>query len=193
METHQLASENCKRAVPPAALAPWLYYRGSLTRQLQKALTTPIEVIVCNEGWSLPYAFEKKALDLQEDTKVWVREVQLSCLKCVYVFARTLVPASTLTGVGYDLSALGNTSLGEVLFTQSNAKRANMKVNTLAPSHAYFNKATAHLDAQAKMSMPSLWARSSLFNLENKPLLVNECFLPALTNLSFGELVHDDH
>ena len=91
------------------------------------------------------------------------------------VFAQTEIPLSTLTGEQAKLAEIGVQSLGKILFQDSSMKRGKIEV-------AQFKEKSqlVQLCQPLKQNCThSLWARRSLFNLHNKPLLVSELFLPA--------------
>ncbi len=103
-----------------------------------------------------------------------VREVELLCDGVPWVFARTLIPASSLTGAARQLTRLGERPLGEVLFTHRQMQRGVTEMARLTPRHRLFADASGRLERRVE----SVWGRRTLFYLAGKPLLVNEIFLP---------------
>lgn len=128
------------------------------------------------QGWGRPSRDEAQALRLRLDAWAWIREVQLLCGDQVWVFARTLVPALTLQRTGRVLTRLGNRPLGDVLFTTPGVQRSPVEIARIHSPQALYHRAVG-----AQHPSPALlWARRSLFYLEQQPLLVCEIFLPAL-------------
>lgn len=121
-------------------------------------------------------ASECNALETAPDASAWIREVELHCGTTPWVFARTLIPVTSMTGDTRRLADLGNRPLGEVLFSDPKARRGRVEVAELLPLHALFSAASAHLEAAPH----HLWARRTLYYKEGRPLLVNEVFLPDL-------------
>lgn len=161
------------------AMREWLLDEGSLTRRVVGNCAQSFSVQVLNQSWGTPLATENKVLEMAPDAKAWIREVELHCGTIPWVFARTLIPASSLEGDTRRLAELGNRPLGEVLFSDPKARRGRVEVAKLLPRHTLFRVASAHL----KNAPVHLWARRTLYYMEDRPLLVNEIFLPDLPRL----------
>ncbi|WP_299017249.1 chorismate lyase [uncultured Photobacterium sp.] len=95
------------------------------------------------------------------DVDCLVRKVVLKGDGVAWVFARTLIPLSTLTGQESDLEQLGEMPLGFRVFTDRSARRDALVV--------------------ANVGTPEepMWARRSRLWINGKPLLVAELFLEA--------------
>lgn len=93
------------------------------------------------------------------DTACLVRKVVLKGDGVPWVFARTLIPESTLTGQEQDLAQLGEMPLGFRVFTDQSARRDALEV--------------ANVGTEAE----PIWARRSRLWINDKPLLVAELFL----------------
>ena len=119
--------------------------------------------------------YKKHGERLRVEGKV---EVLLYCHESPLIYARTIIPAQTLTGEQRELGELGDRPLGEFLFSQPGLKRDVMEVAALRQGHQLFDSASAHISVKAQ----EIWARRSVFRLEHKPLLVAEVFLPELLN-----------
>lgn len=107
--------------------------------------------------------------------RVLVREVFLYCDGVPTIFAQTEIPYSTLSDTQESLATLGCEPLGKVLFQDKSLQRSNIEVAQ------FTQNSQLHLFSQS-LQQPcehSLWARRSLFYVDNKPLLVSEVFLPA--------------
>jgi len=107
--------------------------------------------------------------------QVLVREVFLYCDGIANVFAQTEIPYSTLSDQQQNLANIGSESLGKFLFQNKTLQRGNIEIAEFivgSPLHQLCNSLQQPCEH-------SLWARRSLFYIENKPLLVSEVFLPA--------------
>lgn len=168
---------NANNSILDDNLRSWLLDPTSLTSRLKghchqfrvELLGQKIESCQANEAVALIPAGEK----------VLVREVLLYCDEKPQVFARSLLPLSSLTGTEQVLANLGTQSLGQVMFNNPSLKRKTIEVATF--------DITSTVNALVKQLAPSihalapsdtLWGRRSIFILENKPLMVSEVFLP---------------
>lgn len=150
------------RQPPPADLLSWLDEPGSLTRRLQTVAAGRLRVRVLSEGWGHPTLEERRCLRLPAREMAWLREVSLGVDDTVWVQARSVLPRSSLTGVGRRLTRLGDRSLGALLFRDPALRRGEIAV--------------ARLPGRGD----PLWARRSKLVLHGHPVLVAEAFLPAL-------------
>lgn len=152
----------------------WLKDRGSLTRAVIAACNGRFRVEVVGQGWGRPLPGEAHLLGSAGGAIALVREVRLHCDDRAWVYARTLIPATSLNGRARRLAYLGNRPLGAVLFADPATRRRRIQIARLHPRHALFAPAVAHLDSQPD----ELWGRRTLFEYAGKPILVNEFFLP---------------
>nr|WP_242521455.1 chorismate lyase [Motiliproteus sp. SC1-56] len=150
----------------PRAWRGWLLDSGSLTRRLKRASAGDFRVEVLFQGWSRPTLSEARALGIAPSQQVLVREVRLWGLGEPWVCARSIIPATTLTGPQRRLKFLGERPLGAVLFNDPSMHRGPIE--------------TAQLPLNGTRTRTRAWARRSVFRLEGKPLLVSEIFLPSL-------------
>lgn len=118
---------------------------------------------------SCPQLNEAVALGLGNRQLAMVREVILTGAGQPWVFARSIVPAATLTGRLRSLRNLDDRPLGGLLFTDPTMTRGDIEVVRM-PGTAMPGNRVAPNDL--------LWGRRSLFYLDGKPLLVCEFFLP---------------
>ena len=153
-------------------LSNWLFDPTSLTSRLKRHCKKfRVEVI----GQHVEKCQKKEAcLAIKENESVLVREVILYCDEQAQVFARSLLPLSSLTGEQQQLANLGTQPLGQVLFNDPELKRQSIEVacfdhqSTVAKFCSDLKLTYAH----------DLWGRRSLFVLNNKPIMVAEVFLP---------------
>ena len=151
----------------------WLLDRGSLTQHLVHASQGRFRVEVVRQQWGRASRSEAMALNISTRQRVLIREVHLIGNNQPWVFARTIIPATTLTGKERQLNGLGCRSLGTVLFRDPTMKRGPLQVSRVQLRNG-----------------ETTWARRSLFYLANKPLLVAEVFLPALQQVNYSQKIN---
>lgn len=157
----------------PDETQSWLYDHNSLTLKLESRC----ENFNVQVKQQVKIPSSKKLSGYFDDEEIiLVREVLLHLDETPVVFAQTEIPISTLTEEQIALSEIGNSSLGKLLFNDPSMLRGQIEVTSFkanSPLHDFcqsINQATNE----------TLWARRSLFYINNKPLLVSELFLPAL-------------
>ncbi|MEJ2591647.1 MAG: chorismate lyase [Candidatus Thiodiazotropha sp.] len=161
----------------PAGMQEWLRDAGSLTRKvMQSCGEGRFRVRLLHQGWGRPLNSERRLLRTRRGVTMLVREVELMCDDRPWVFARTLIPATSLQRSVRRLTRLGERPLGAVLFSDPDVHRGVTQIARLQPRHPLFDAACAHLDARPE----ALWGRRTLFYLQGRPLLVNEIFLPGI-------------
>ncbi len=161
------------RATPVAGLRQWLFDSGSLTRRLQQACDGCFRVRVESQGWARPRLDEYRALGLRWGRVALIREVHLLCAEQPWVFARTVIPLSTLRGPERRLAQLGSRPLGAVLFADPHMQRDPVEVACIRPGSRLYAAAV-----QGVRRRPAqIWGRRSVFRLGDKPLLVSEIFV----------------
>ena len=152
-----------------------MFDRGSLTARL---------VDYCGDGFSVrlvslrratPAFDEIVALGMQPRTQALVREVLLCCNDKPLVYARTIIPLSSMRGALRGLALLGNRPLGAVLFSDPSMTRQPVEVALLHASHVYHER----IDG---LTTEPVWGRRSVFTLKGEKLLVSEFFLPELVD-----------
>lgn len=169
------ASRLHRREIPEAALRR-LLDPASLTRRIQAACPGYFCVQVLAQGWARPQHNEVLALGMRDGSWGFVREVHLLCDDKPWVYARTVIPRTTLTGPRRRLTHLKSRPLGAVLFADPSMRRAAVEIARLTPCDKLYPAALRHLVERP----PMIWGRRSLFTLGGKPLLVSEIFLPSI-------------
>ncbi len=159
----------------PVSLRGWLTDTGSLTRLLQQSCQQAFSVTLLHNQWQRPLVDEAKLLRQPLSQLAFQREVHLMDGNAPQVYARTLVPIRTYMARKQRFDALGNQSLGEMLFNEPNLKRGPLQVACLQPGQFLFEMATKRLPNRPDL----LWARRSCFYVGDKNMLVNEVFLPS--------------
>lgn len=154
----------------PVKLQPWLLGRGSLTSELLKASGGAVQVKILSQSIAHVYPSEAKLLGLKPRQQALIREVVLCGAEQPWVFARSVLPLSTLSGRLRALRKLDNRPLGHHLFSFASMRRGPIEL-------AELNSQQQYLPAQYIGDQQPLWARRSVFFLDHKPLLVSEVFL----------------
>ena len=172
---HQSQSEPCwllaggTRRLLPEHYRLWLLHKGSLTERLLHLSQNQLTVEVLRQVFSTPYLSEARLLGLSPRRKALIREVVLYGRERPWVFARSILPLTTVTGRLRSLRKLDNRPLGGLLFKDPSMKRGPIEIAAIGPSHRYLPKELQIAQSQ--------WGRRSVFYLDNKPLLVSEVFL----------------
>ncbi len=163
----------------PVPFQAWVMYAGSFMQRLVQQGVNDARVQVLRQRWMRPRLEERQLLGIENGAHVLVREVLILSEEKQWMFARTVVPRSTLTGEEQQLAHLNDRPLGSVLFKDPTMKRGEFEIACLQPGekwHAKISKTTGSL-------LPALWARRSLFTLRGKLLLLAEVFLPDIATL----------
>ncbi len=168
-------------------LLNWLTEPSSLTARLKQH---------CNEfrvellGQQVQYCQSDEANDvIKAGEQVLVREVILYCDDVPQVFARSLLPLSTLTDKEQSLAELGNQPLGQVLFNNPSLERKNLQIASFDQ-----NSSVAQLVKNLSIDVNEqflIWGRRSLFFVHDKPLMVAEVFLPLAFAYQQGRIKND--
>lgn len=157
---------------PPAALLPWLMHPGSLTAALKQLSGGDFRVQVLSQRWQQPRLEERRALDLRDRSRALVREVLLYGCGRPWVYARSVLPMSSLQGRSRYLRSLDSRPLGELLFSEPDIRRGPIVLNQQSRNpRCQLGELAGEGD--------SAWGRRSTFWLRDKPLLVSETFLSA--------------
>lgn len=179
----QLHTQWCKPSsieIEPI-IADWLLDPGSLTARL-KSHCRNFQVRVL--GQRIEACSQEDACEIiTSGSQVLVREVILYCDDSPQVFARSLLPITSLTGEEKALADLGEQPLGQFIFSRPNLVRTAIEVGQFDKNSTVAGLAKT-LNSQPK---DNLWGRRSLFHLEKKPLVVAEVFLPNALAYGFKE------
>lgn len=166
---------------PAPGLQDWLTNPGSLTARLINYSNGHFKVQVVRQFIGIPRLDERQVLGMKQPTLALIREVILCGCDEPWVFARSLLPLTSLTGRLRHLRKQGTRPLGAFLFSQPQITRSAIAVARISRDHAY-------VPAPLAGTAP-LWGRRSVFRLQQpsqhqpslrqQPLLVSEVFLPA--------------
>jgi len=153
-----------------ASLNDWLFDTTSLTKRLLKQCQK-FEVKLLTNTTNVLSNEERSMFD---DIEVTCREVLLICDNIPQVYARTLMPITTLTHANDRLKSLKNSSLGDILFNDPSMKRSHIEV-------CLIKSPSSLMTLSEQLSLPkfdAIWGRRSMFYLQDYPLSVAEFFLP---------------
>ena len=155
----------------PLVKKDWLLDQGSLTERLTQLSEGHFRVKLVSQSVAKPRLDESRALGLKTTQMAVIREVVLQGGQEDWVFARSVIPLSSLKGKLRHLHYLNNQSLGSKLFQDPNLKRSQFEV--------YHQKSINSSNIGKSDEKTAYWGRRSVFHLYNQPLLVAEIFLPS--------------
>ena len=165
--------------VPPATMQDWLLTTESLTQRVQARCGDDFHLEIIRHGWARPQLNERRLLLMPDNAYALRREVILCCGDTPLIFARTIIPNASLQGAGLRLSRLGRRPLGELLFRDHSVERSQWQLAHVARDNPMFDD----IGLEKTRSSSEIWGRRSVFLYANKPLLVAEMFLPAISQL----------
>ena len=125
-----------------------------------------------SQHWQKLDAEEASAMSLNNVRSALVRQVVLCCGDTRLVYARTVIPATTVQGAQRRFANMGNRPLGAMLFADRTMRREAVQVAMLPAVH----EAREYVKTE-----DAVWGRRSVFRVSGEPILVSEYFLPALT------------
>lgn len=157
----------------PFSLKPWLLDQGSLTQRLKQRCSGVFSVRVLQQAWQRPSLDEVQCLKMRYSDVALIREVQLLCDDVPLVFARTVIPVRSLSGLERRLAHLGNRPLGAFLFANASLQRGEMELACIERGSKLGGIAAQELPNR----LQQFWGRRSVFSLNNNNLLVSEIFL----------------
>lgn len=166
----ELHWQPAQRVVAPTGIGSWLADSGSLTRRLQRFglfSVTPLSQRIAR-----PQPVEALMLGQPPRQRALIREVLLRLDGTAVVFARSILPLSSLQGANRILGHMARRSLGAELFRAPVAERRAVWLARI-PQHRLPVTAAQHC-----------WGRQSLFYKRGQPLLVAEVFLPSFAVLA---------
>lgn len=145
--------------------------QGSLT-ELMKQLMGAYPLLNClSEGMARTTRDERQLLDISSRNLAHVREITMGTSETDWLFARTVIPKSTLKQQSKRLSKMRGLPLGKVLFGSLNAKRVQLRLDIVFVDEVGLEEFDIPLDFP-------LWQRRSIFEVKTGPILITEIFLP---------------
>ncbi|MFC1588892.1 chorismate--pyruvate lyase family protein [Pseudomonadota bacterium] len=156
----------------PDTVRSWLFDASSLTARLIRYSAGDFHVELLSQEIRRPTLDEARALNIASSRVALIRQVYLCCGGKVVVYARTVIPLSTLSGAERSYGNLGARPLGAMLFSDRSMQREEVMVTQLKAENALYEKTGAQGEP--------VWGRRSVFKVGGKPLLVSEYYLPTL-------------
>lgn len=147
---------------------------GSFTRYLEKYCKGNLQLELIKQSWQKPLIHEARELKLRNGEYALIREIYFMCNNIPWVYARSIIPRKTLHGAQRRIVYLGSRSLGSYLFSMQNSYRDKMEIAKIPDNDRLYTLALKNHGEKSGF----LWGRRSLFYIKEKPLLVNEIFLP---------------
>jgi chorismate--pyruvate lyase len=142
----------------PQIWQDWLSDAGSLTQLIANKTQSTVSVEVLNDHNQNLLKDEALLFD-KPLNRCRIREVYLCVNEVPVVFARSILPTSSSTGINRDVLQLGSKPLGEVLFKKGKAPILLRQIT----------------------EVPGLgWGRRSLYQLRGHPILITEFFMHEL-------------
>ena len=172
---HWRKQRQCLALDIPVDVSDWLFDPSSLTARLMATCPEKFRVEVLSVEKTTPTPDEILSLKLRFRSRAIIRQVLLYCDETPVVYARTIIPMSSLRGPLRGLAKLGTRPLGAVLFADNTMERSDIEVTALKPKHICYQWTKQKSDQV-------IWGRRSVFKLHQRPLLVSEFFLPDLLN-----------
>lgn len=136
----------------------WLCFPGSMTQRM-RAISTNIQIIVLQNQLGLLSREEQNSLKIPHRKSVLIREIEMFCNNELWITARTAMPLESLQGKWRKLKNLGNKPLGDMLFKDAKIQRSPFQFQLLCDDKGF-----------------DVWARRSLFYLDQRPILLTEVF-----------------
>ena len=165
-QRHQLFNQSIQ-----PSLSSWLFDTSSLTARLIGLHGKDFCVRVISQQWQKIDAEEASAMSLNNVHSALVRQVLLCHGDKPLVYARTVIPATTIQGAQRRYANMGSRPLGAMLFADRTMRREAVQVAMLPATH----KANQYTNTGEPV-----WGRRSVFRVAGKPILVSEYFLPEL-------------
>ena len=164
----------------PGSIRRWLLDSGSLTTRLVKASNNDFRVQRISQHWGQARRDEYRLLGIEPQQRCLIREVLLLCHGQPWVYARSVLPVTSLVGPLRHLRKFGNQPLGQLLFNTPGMQRQPFELAQFEPANL---PNAAQLPGRHSLwpnaETKPLWGRRSRFELHGRPVMVSEIFLPA--------------
>jgi chorismate lyase len=167
-----LNAKEAKQQLPPKA---WelISLTGSLTKHLRQITDHVIEHRLLFANWRSATPGEQKALRLADNETTWIRDIEWRYHNRRWVYARVVIPQSTITATQTPFPALGVQSLGEILFVDNAIRRDAFCFLPLDKNNSDYPA----IASSTNDNNPP-WARRCVIYHQNAPLLITEIFFP---------------
>ena len=153
--------------------------RGSLTNRFKQMMGKKPDLTRLSQGRQFVSWQERQLLSMNDREMALVREIKMGDGAQDWMFARTIVPNSTLKGEARRISFLNDTPIGNILFGRNGATRTSMNVSLT------WELPQSLIELGVLPEQP-LWERCSIFEFTSGPLMVTELFLPDCPVYSFA-------
>jgi len=173
--THWREATNWQKKIVPNDLQSWFFYPHSMTARMQCVCKT-VEIDVLQHHIQIPTYSEMHYLKQPSQHYASLREIIMICDNEPWLFARTIIPLSTLKKTGNQLKNFGNKPIGKILFSNRSTTRSPYQFALINPEHFEFQRTKQ----ATPINCNQLWARRSTFHISGKPLSLTEVFLPAM-------------
>ncbi len=157
----------------PDEIIYWLFDPSSLTERIIKNCSGKFRVHLISQKRTTPTPDEIRVLGLRYRSHAIIRQVILYCDDTPWVYARSVIPVTTLKGPLRRLGKLGNKPLGAILFSDRSIERGEVEITSMNSSQKNY-KWTEYKGTDV------IWGRRSIFKQGRKKLLVSEFFLPGI-------------
>jgi chorismate--pyruvate lyase len=158
----------------------WLSSAGSLSARLISH-SRSFRVQRLHQRRAVCLADEAAAIGLARARRVWEREVLLHCDGKPVLFAHTVMAAKATAHDWPLFSALGERSLGTILFYDPLVERGQLVFARIRAGHPLMRRTRAAL--QGDLDATELFARRCVYRRHQGLLLVTEVFLPTVLDL----------
>ncbi|WP_162144417.1 chorismate--pyruvate lyase family protein [Pseudoalteromonas citrea] len=158
---------------PSTEVAALLFDQGSLT-SLLKAQCEHFRVKLLSEKWLTTSPSHAEVFE-SERQRVLCREVLLYCDDIATVYAQSWITEAAYQS---EVGDLGETPLGEVLFSDNSWVRSALEVCNFDSQHTFISS----LIRDYGQAQQSLYARRRTFTKHHAQVMVCEVFLPGETD-----------
>ena len=159
----------------------WVTRGGSLTRHL--GTLGDVTVRPMRESVGIAWDDEARALGIARRAPVWIREVVLAVGGVAVVAAHSVTPLAASRGVWQAMRRLRTRPLAELLYDDSTVARSALVSRRVDGAHPLYRLAVKALPPGSRVPHAFI-ARRSVFGRHRLPLMVTECFLPAMWTLT---------
>lgn len=163
----------------PAKIAKWLLFPGSFTKRVQNFIKNEkMHIHVLREDLEIAKRSSYEFL-LFNCRYIYAREIQIFLGSHLAMYARSVIPKDGMLIYKRQFRGLGRRPLGNMLFSSDVFTRSPFEIAKIMPSEQEF-----HLALSSKTPQPHfLWARRSVFSIQQEFLLLNEVFSPDFLRL----------
>ena len=171
---------SCSDVAPPERpkLWNWLVESGSLTTRVRARCETDFKLRIIRQVEEKVTAEIAPLLDVDAGAKALLREVTLNCGATPLIFARSIMPDTSVAGKNSWLTELGTRPLGDALFDVRDMRRSEFEIALIHPKSELFTR----IHKVTGVRYNEIWARRSVVHINQEPILICECFLTDLLN-----------